>query len=99
MGFRQNGGTEEQFIAGVLGSGEYFNKVTASSSSPNSAFIQSLYSQLLGRTAGSSEVAFWLAALPMVGRAAVAAGAFRLWVCSTPKNHFFFFCIFPPHPP
>ena len=48
-----NGGTDEQVAAGLLGSDEYF----VDSGSTNTAFVEALYAQLLGRNPTPAELA------------------------------------------
>jgi hypothetical protein len=66
------GATEEQVIAGFLGSPEYLDNLRTTGSTPNAAFIASLYQVLLGRAGSNSEVQGWLDALPLLTRAGVA---------------------------
>jgi hypothetical protein len=66
--FLQNGGTLEQVATMIASSGEYAARYTSSS-----AFVQSLYAKILGRTASQAEVSGWLPAVASVGRAAVSA--------------------------
>jgi hypothetical protein len=68
VNFLANGGTIEQAVIFLVVSPEY-KALTGS----DGAFIQSLYNRLLGRTGSNSEVAGWLGALPVLGRAGVAA--------------------------
>jgi hypothetical protein len=70
VSFLQGGGTVEQAIAAIVNSSEY----QATNGMTDSAFIQSLYTHLLGRTGTSAEVASWLAVLPTIGRAGVVSG-------------------------
>jgi hypothetical protein len=65
--FLQNGGTVEQVSLILVTSGEY-----ASENASSSAFIQSLYTKVLGRIASQAEVSAWLGILPGLGRAVVA---------------------------
>lgn len=67
IAFLQAGGTLEQATVQFLISPEYQSNFPS-----DSAYIQSLYAQLLGRTPGSSEVNAWVAALPKIGRAGAA---------------------------
>jgi hypothetical protein len=69
--FFKNGGTEEQIITNFLTSPEYFNHVKDTFGGVDSSYIQSLYNNLLGRTAGSDEVAGWVNVLPSIGRASI----------------------------
>jgi hypothetical protein len=59
----QNGMTEEQVIAQFVASGEYYDRLKATSEAPNTAYVISLYNVLLGRTGSNSEVNFWLGQL------------------------------------
>ena len=68
MSFLQNGGTVEQVVADMVLSPEYTARFGA-----DDAFVQSLYTRLLGRTASASELATWVAALPTLGRAGVTS--------------------------
>jgi hypothetical protein len=73
------GSTLEAVQAGILSSGEYFNRTPAIAGvggpPSNTTFIEALYIQLLGRTPGQQELNHWLGILPNAGRLAVA-GAF-----------------------
>jgi hypothetical protein len=63
------GATDEQVIAGLVGSGEYF----ANHTSTNLGFLQAAYSDFLGRTLDSSGQTFFLNQLASgVSRTAVA---------------------------
>jgi len=66
--------TEEQVIAGFASAPEYYNKVTQGSPNPNGTWIQSLYSNLLGRQASAPEVNYWLSVLPALGQTNVVSG-------------------------
>jgi streptogramin lyase len=70
----EHGSTEEQVIAGFLGSPEYYDHATALASalSPDANFVQSLYEQLLGRVGSASEIQGWVNQLPTLGRSGVA---------------------------
>jgi hypothetical protein len=74
VAFLQQGGTEEQLIANLLSSPEYYNHASTlnSSISPDANFLAALYRQLLGRPGSAAEINNWLAVLPTLGRAAVA---------------------------
>jgi hypothetical protein len=76
VNFLEQGGTEEQVLAGIVSSGEFASDANASVGTANADynFIWSLYGLLLNRTAGASEVNGWLSLLPTVGRGSVAAG-------------------------
>jgi hypothetical protein len=64
--------TQEQVVAGFLTSTEYFNKVGAGSASPTGAWVQSLYTNLLGRQAATAEVNGWVGAVANIGTPGVA---------------------------
>jgi len=70
----EHGSTEEQVIAGFLGSSEYFGRATAlnSSLSPDASFVQSLYQQLLGRSGSAQEIAGWVNQVPALSRNGLA---------------------------
>jgi hypothetical protein len=63
----QAGATLEQITVTMVTSQEYAN-----SNASDAAFVQSLYSKVLGRVAGGSEVAAWVSALAGLGRAGMA---------------------------
>jgi hypothetical protein len=67
VSFLQNGGSLEQVVALMVSSPEY-----AALTGSDAGFVQSLYTNLLGRTGTDSEVAGYVAALPSQGRAGVA---------------------------
>jgi hypothetical protein len=73
-----SGKTEEQVIAGIAGSPEFFDRATqlASTGSADQRFVIALYHLVLGRQADPSaaEVAGWVVALPGLGRAGVVQG-------------------------
>lgn len=66
----QGGGTLEQVMSVMLSSAEYAGDTGGS----DTAFIQSLYTKILNRTAAASEVQGWLNVLPEQGDAAVVNG-------------------------
>jgi hypothetical protein len=69
------GATEEQVLAGILGSAEFFN-VAGNLGLPGTVdeqYIGALYSLLLNRTASSEEVSGWESVLPFAGRSRIAA--------------------------
>jgi hypothetical protein len=70
------GETEEQVIAGILASSEFYARAQTlvSSGTPNQRYVQALYQVLLNRTAGPGEVQFWVNRLPTIGRLGVALG-------------------------
>jgi hypothetical protein len=73
-----SGMTEEQVIAGIAGSPEFFDRATqlASTGSADQRFVIALYHLVLGRQADPSavEVAGWVVALQGLGRAGVVQG-------------------------
>jgi hypothetical protein len=69
VGLIQSSGTIEQVIQGIVSSPEY-----ASLYPSDFAYVQSLYTNLLGRVGSAAEVQSWLNVLPALGRAGVAAG-------------------------
>jgi RHS repeat-associated protein len=60
----QTGTSELDIEAGFLGSAEYFQKNGAS----NASFIAAAYQDILGRTAGTNETAYWLDRLNVITR-------------------------------
>lgn len=72
------GFTEENVIAAIIGSDEYFSKspiIAGFAGQPtNATFITALYLQVLGRGPAPQEVAAWEAVLPNVLRGGVAHG-------------------------
>jgi hypothetical protein len=79
VGYLQKGGTLEGVSQIMLASQEYQSLFPTPS-----AFIQSLYQNLLHRTGSTAEVNAWLAILPQLGRAGVArdflsSAEFRAW--------------------
>jgi hypothetical protein len=69
VGFLANGGTVEQATTMMMTSPEYVAEAGS-----DIAFVQSLYTKLLGRIGSSAEVTGWAAALAGIGRAAVING-------------------------
>ena len=69
-----NGASQEDVLSAILGSQEFFNRSAAliTSGSANAGFIESLYTDLLGRNSASSEVTAWLGVLQTEGTTAVA---------------------------
>jgi subtilisin-like proprotein convertase family protein len=71
------GATLESVQAGILGSGEYFNRtpgiVGVAGPASNTTFVEALYSQLLSRTPSPAEVNGWLGVVASSGRTFVAA--------------------------
>jgi hypothetical protein len=68
VSFLQNGGTLEGGTQALVASAEY--RLLYGS---DAAFVQSLYHQLLGRTASNAEVGNWAAVLPALGRSGGAS--------------------------
>jgi hypothetical protein len=70
------GESEEQVIAGIISSNEFYQRAQSliTSGTPDQRLIQAMYQVFANRTASSAEVAFWVAQLPLVGRAGVALG-------------------------
>jgi hypothetical protein len=67
-----NGSTQEEVMAGFLGSAEYLSRVQGTGTSAASPFVQSLYVNLLGRQGSQSEISGWVSQLPTLGGAGVA---------------------------
>jgi hypothetical protein len=67
VSFLQNGGSLEQVVALMVSSPEY-----AALTGSDTGFVQSLYTNLLGRAGSDAEIAGYLAALSSQGRAGVA---------------------------
>jgi hypothetical protein len=70
-----SGEAEEQVLAGILASREFFNRAqtVASTGDADDNFFQALYMLLLNRTGSASELAAWKNALNSMGRGGVAA--------------------------
>ncbi len=68
IAFLQHGGTVEQAVVALVTSAEFGNRTGS-----DVAFLQTLYTQLLGRPASTGELSAWLGGLPLLGRAGVAA--------------------------
>jgi subtilisin-like proprotein convertase family protein len=71
------GVTDEQVIANIVATAEYYNRAPAIIGQPanpptDATFIQALYVQLFGRKASDQEVQFWLPQLPGLGRSKFA---------------------------
>jgi hypothetical protein len=64
------GAPQVDVLSQIFASGEFAGR----SGATDDQFIQTLFNQLLNRSAGQTEVAFWKATLPGKGRASVAAG-------------------------
>jgi hypothetical protein len=71
-----SGESEEQVIAGIISSDEFYQRAQTlvSSGTPDQRLVQAMYQVFANRTASSAELAFWVAQLPVVGRAGVALG-------------------------
>jgi hypothetical protein len=71
-----DGASEEQVLGVILSSEEYFNHTStlpsASGLSPNQAFVEALYVQLLGRQADAPGLKYWTDHIGDLGRDGVA---------------------------
>jgi hypothetical protein len=67
---------QEQILAGILGSTEFYNRAQtlATSGTPDQRFLESLYLVLLNRSASAAEVNGWMSLLPTLGRNGVDLG-------------------------
>jgi hypothetical protein len=76
VGLLLAGQTEEQVMAGILGSGEFQShaQTLISSGTSDERLVQALYLVLLNRTASATEVSGWASVLPSAGRNGVAIG-------------------------
>jgi hypothetical protein len=72
----QGGARDDQVLARILGSLEFFNRAgsLAGGATADDRLVRAFYEQLLGRTSGEAEVAGWRNALPSQGRERVALG-------------------------
>jgi len=72
----ETGDTEEQIMVGILASSEFAAHANAliDSGDSNVNFIEALYSILLHRSAGLTEIQSWVSRLPVLGRNGVANG-------------------------
>jgi hypothetical protein len=70
----QQGKTEEQVMAGILGSAEFAGHANTliGGSNKDANFVQALYELLLLRTASNAEVQGWLPTVSAIGHAGVA---------------------------
>jgi hypothetical protein len=68
------GQPEDQVLSGIISSAEFFGRAQTLSvtGTPNQRFVQALYASILGRTAGSGELASWVSAIGSLGFAGVA---------------------------
>jgi hypothetical protein len=66
--------TEEQTLAQILGTQEYFNHAAVVIGQPasNATFVMALFKQVLNRTGSPAEVNGWVAQIPTIGRSGVA---------------------------
>jgi len=66
--------TEEQTLAQILGTQEYFNHAAAVIGQPasNTTFVMALFKQVLNRTGSPAEVNGWVGQIPTIGRSGVA---------------------------
>jgi hypothetical protein len=76
------GQSEEQTLAGLIGSDEYFNRapsIPESGGGPatNATFVRALYKDLLDRLAAQGEVDFWVGQIASIGREGVAHAILR----------------------
>jgi subtilisin-like proprotein convertase family protein len=74
------GGTsEEDVLAAILSSDEYFNRAATIVGQPPSdaTFVAALYQQILGRSAAPNEISYWTSIVASQGRVSVAAGFVR----------------------
>jgi hypothetical protein len=62
------GARQEDVMAGILGSDEYFNRHGGT----NAGYVQGLYADLLGRGAGQSEIDYWVGQINGSSRGSVA---------------------------
>ena len=72
----RQGQTEEQVLAGILGSAEFGARAQALVTTGSAAErqVQAMYTLVLGRTASGAEVTAWANRLPQVGASGVASG-------------------------
>jgi len=71
--FLQASHTEEDVIAGLLGSNEFYQLAPnlaniGSPDDPDADFVRALYKTLLGRAGSASEISSWVVQLPSLGR-------------------------------
>jgi virginiamycin B lyase len=71
----QAGATEEQVLASILSSAEFFNYANRliTTGTPNERLVNALYLLLLNRTPGTAEVQGWIAQLPTLGQGGLAS--------------------------
>jgi hypothetical protein len=68
-----SGATEEQVLAGILSSAEYYIRVQGMFGGQGDvSFVTALYQQFLGRAANTTEISYWVGRLPELGRGGVA---------------------------
>jgi hypothetical protein len=70
----QNGATQEEVMAAFLTSAEYRALVAQSGQDFNKAFVQSLYTNLLGRDADGDAIAAWTSFIAQNGLAQAVLG-------------------------
>ena len=75
-GFMRAGHTEEDVIAALCTSAEFYIRAStlanySSPDLPDANFVRALYEACLGRVGSTNEISAWVNALPAVGRAAV----------------------------
>jgi hypothetical protein len=93
----QQGGTQEQLIAAILGSGEYFNReapsvIAGGATAGNDTLIRAMYKQLFpGYTIGQWEVNYWVNQLnagtitgQQIANILDTAGLYRFGTTGTP---------------
>jgi hypothetical protein len=70
----QSGQSEEQVLAGIVGSAEFYNRAQTlvATGTADQRYVQALYLLLLDRTAGAAELAAWNGALPSLGTGGAA---------------------------
>ncbi|HLJ94600.1 MAG TPA: hypothetical protein VKU02_15545 [Gemmataceae bacterium] len=71
----QAGASEEQILASILSSAEFFNYANnrlITSGAPNERFVSALYLLLLNRTPSAGEIQGWIAQFPTLGQLGIA---------------------------
>jgi hypothetical protein len=70
----EGGQTNEQVLAAIFGSAEYFNRAQTLpfSGSPDERYVEALYQMLLDREGSSADIAYWSGVSPVAGQQAVA---------------------------
>jgi uncharacterized protein YkwD len=69
-----NGMSDEDALAGILGSPEFYghSAVLSTSGTADQRYIGSLYALVLGRTASAAEINSWVQIIPSIGRGNIA---------------------------